>query len=97
MRRLLTILGISLALLAPAALHAQAAPDTGATTAAAVAESSSGSGLPVRAGPPRTLRAYWHVFAAFAIAWILLFGYALSLGRRFANVERELRRLAAER
>jgi CcmD family protein len=92
MRRLLSILGISLALLAPAALRAQA-PDTTATSAAAVAEVPSGSGLPERAGPPRTLRAYWHVFAAFAIAWILLFGYALSLGRRFANVERELRRL----
>jgi CcmD family protein len=40
--------------------------------------------------PPRTLRAYWHVFAAFTIAWLLLFGYAISLGRRFRNLEREV-------
>lgn len=50
----------------------------------------SGSGLPQRAAPPRTLRDYTHVFAAFAIAWILLFGYVVSLGRRWSAVEREL-------
>jgi CcmD family protein len=48
------------------------------------------SGLPARAAPPRTLRAYWHVFVAFAIAWVLLFGYTVALGRRFARIEREL-------
>ncbi len=41
----------------------------------------------------RTLRAYRHVFAAFAVAWILLLGYALSLGRRFAHLDGEVRRL----
>ncbi len=50
----------------------------------------SSSGLPQRAAPPRTLRDYTHVFAAFAIAWILLFGYVFSLGRRWTAVEREL-------
>jgi CcmD family protein len=95
MRRLLSVLAISLALLSPAALRAQAAPDTSAAAVAAAPApaSASESGLPQRVGPPRTLKAYWHVFIAFAIAWILLFGYALSLGRRFARVERELRRL----
>ena len=39
---------------------------------------------------PRTLRAYWHLFIAFALAWILLFGYVVYVGRRFARVEREL-------
>lgn len=48
------------------------------------------SGLPQRAAPPRTLRDYTYVFAAFAIAWILLFGYVVSLGRRWSVVEREL-------
>ena len=47
-------------------------------------------GLPQRAAPPRTLRDYTHVFAAFAMAWILLFGYVVSLGRRWSAVEREL-------
>ena len=92
MRRLLSVLALAFALLAPAALRAQAAPDTSAATVAAPAPASD-SGLPQRAGPPRTLKAYWHVFIAFAIAWVLLFGYALSLGRRFARVERELQRL----
>ncbi|MFL5537493.1 MAG: CcmD family protein [Longimicrobiaceae bacterium] len=43
--------------------------------------------------PPRTLRAYWHVFIAFGLAWLFLFGYALSLGRRFRNLEREVEAL----
>ncbi len=43
--------------------------------------------------PPRTLRAYWHLFVAFALAWILLFGYVVYVGRRFARVERELAEL----
>ena len=42
------------------------------------------------ATPPATMRAYWHVFAAFAIAWLAIFGYAISLGRRFRNLEREV-------
>ena len=50
-------------------------------------------GLPERAAPPRTLRAHWHVFVAFAIVWLLLFGYALSVGRRFGRLEDEVRRL----
>lgn len=40
--------------------------------------------------PPRTLRAYWHVFIAFMLAWLFLFGYALSLGSRFRKLEREV-------
>jgi CcmD family protein len=39
---------------------------------------------------PRTMRAYWHVFAAFTLAWLLVFGYAISLGRRFRSLEREV-------
>lgn len=40
--------------------------------------------------PPRTLRAYWHVFTAFTLAWLFLFGYALSLGRRFRHLEQQV-------
>jgi CcmD family protein len=45
------------------------------------------------AGPPRTLRAYWHVFVAFAAAWVLLFGYAVTVGQRMKRLERELETL----
>ncbi|MET0396247.1 MAG: CcmD family protein [Longimicrobiaceae bacterium] len=93
-----------LALLAatPAGLLAQesssAAPAAQAPGGAAADPSASlgtrtvdaSSGLPQRAAPPRTLRDYTHVFVAFALAWILLFGYVLSLGRRWSAVERSL-------
>lgn len=72
---------------APAAAQAPAGDPSAATRTRAV---ESGSGLPQRAAPPRTLRDYAHVFAAFAIAWLLLFGYVVSLGWRWARVEREL-------
>jgi CcmD family protein len=55
------------------------------------------TGLPSVEAPPRTLRAYWHVFVAFALAWGLLFGYAVALGRRFGALEREVRRLEESR
>ena len=51
----------------------------------------SSSGLPAQTAPPRTLRAHWHVYIAFTATWLLLFGYALSLGRRFGRLEDEIR------
>jgi len=48
---------------------------------------------PQRPVPPRTLRAYWHLFVAFAFAWALLFGYLLYLGARTRRIERELEQL----
>lgn len=54
-----------------------------------------GTDLPRRAAPARTLRAHWHVYIAFAVVWALLFGYLLSLGRRFRRVEDEMSRLAS--
>jgi CcmD family protein len=61
-----------------------ATPSEAATTGVA------SSTLPARAAPERTLRAYWHVFGAFAITWILLFGYVVALGRRFSRLEQKL-------
>lgn len=58
--------------------------------AAPAPSSAASTGLPLQAGPPRTLRAYWHVFIAYTIVWLLVFGYVLSLGRRFGRLEREL-------
>ncbi len=45
---------------------------------------------PEQAAPPRTLRAYWHVFAAFTFAWLMIAGYAVSLARRFRRLEEKL-------
>lgn len=36
---------------------------------------------------PGFTRAYWHLFAAFGIAWIALLGYAIFLARRFRRLE----------
>jgi CcmD family protein len=54
-------------------------------------------GLPEGSVAPRSQRPYWHVFGAFAAAWVLLFGYAVLLGRRLAAVERDLSRAASPR
>jgi CcmD family protein len=97
MRRIFTALALALALAAPVSLPAQSAPAVPTQAAARVTQApTEPSGLPLNAPPPTTLRAYWHVFAAFAIAWLLLFGYTLVLGRRFATLDREIRQLRAE-
>ena len=38
----------------------------------------------------QSLRAYWHVFIAYAIAWALIFGWVVSLSRRLGKAAREL-------
>jgi CcmD family protein len=105
--RLVRTLLLALALTAAAAPASLRAQDAAAPpAAAAAADSPATAGAPPldaapatqtlrrsAAAPPRTLRAYWHVFAAYAFAWVLLFGYALALGRRFARLEGEVRRL----
>lgn len=53
---------------------------------------ASGAGLPERTAAPRTLRAHWHVYIAFTVAWVLLFGYAISIGLRMSRLEREISR-----
>ena len=90
MRRIRILLLALLALLAaPHAAPAQA--DTGAaTTTYQPAPAGAGSALPAREAPPRSLRAYWHVFIAFAIAWGLLFGYVVMIARRSRRLEEQL-------
>lgn len=44
-----------------------------------------------QSGAP-SLRPYWHVFAAYAIGWVLVMGWAVSIARRLARVERRLSR-----
>ena len=62
-------------------------------SASTSAPSPGASGLP-RYTPPRTLRAYAHVFVAFAVAWVLLFGYVVYLARKFRRVEEQVEALA---
>jgi len=38
----------------------------------------------------RQMRHFWHVFAAYAIAWILLFGWLVSILKRIKRVEERL-------
>jgi CcmD family protein len=89
--RLAAVIAAALALSAgPSAMpvFAQGSPPAGST----VAQAPASGALPAAQAPapPRTLRAYWHVFIAFTLAWLFLFGYALSLGRRFGRLEREV-------
>lgn len=35
-------------------------------------------------------RGYWHVFIAYAVAWALVLGWTVAIGRRLARVERRL-------
>jgi CcmD family protein len=68
-----------------------AAAPAGASTQAPGFAGTERAALPAEVGqPPRTLRAYWHVFIAFAVTWLLLFGYVISLGRRWSALERQV-------
>ena len=35
-------------------------------------------------------RGYWHVFIAYALVWVLVAGWVISIARRLARVERSL-------
>lgn len=35
-------------------------------------------------------RPYWHVFIAYAIAWVLVFGWLIAMARRLRRVEERL-------
>lgn len=45
------------------------------------------------ANPP-SLRPFWHVFVAYAIAWLLMLGWLVSIARRLGRVEERLSRRA---
>jgi CcmD family protein len=38
----------------------------------------------------QNLRPYWHVFVAYTIAWLLVFGWLFSIARRLSRIERKL-------
>ena len=87
LHRLAAVIAASLALALPPAARASAQDSPPAAVAQPAPSALPGEQAPA---PPRTLRAYWHVFIAFALAWLFLFGYALSLGRRFRRLENEI-------
>ena len=37
----------------------------------------------------QSLRPYWYVFIAYALAWLLLLGWMFSIGRRMGGLEEE--------
>lgn len=91
LHRLAAVLAAAFALSfapSPPAAHAQGS----APTDTAVTQSAPAGALPAAPAPapPRTLRAYWHVFIAFTLAWLFLFAYAISLGRRFRKLEQDV-------
>lgn len=45
---------------------------------------------PLAANPQ--MRHFWHVFVAYAIAWVLIFGWLVSILRRLRRVEERLER-----
>lgn len=91
---LLSIFSLLLAAALPGAAPAQSVEPT---EPAAVEASAPGVEPAADAGElaprPRSMRPYWHVFAAFGLTWVLLLGYALWLGRRFGRLEAEVKRL----
>lgn len=42
---------------------------------------------------PRLMRPFYHVFAAFGLAWALILGYVVSVRRRIDRLEAEVQRL----
>ena len=58
---------------------------------AGVAYAQQGGGLPnPSAMGQQSLRPYWHVFIAYAIAVVFILGWVVSIAKRLANLERRL-------
>lgn len=38
----------------------------------------------------QNLRPYWHVFIAYILVWLILFGWVVSIARRLGRIERGL-------
>ncbi|WP_420130169.1 CcmD family protein [Longimicrobium sp.] len=75
--------------------QAPAATESAAPTAAPPAAGAPQPGSALSSyTPQRTMRAYTHVFVAFALAWVLLFGYVVFIGRKFRRVEEQVDALA---
>jgi CcmD family protein len=60
-----------------------------ATAVVASAQEIPGLGAPSSLAQ-QSLRPYWHVFIAYAIAIVLVMGWAISIGRRLSDLEKRL-------
>ena len=101
---MLLLLGlVALALLLPTPARGQEAGGGNGGAAVEATADPAADGSVAQAAPPagellvapRSGRAYSHVFLAFGIAWVLVLGFVVVLGRRFAAVERDLSQLRA--
>lgn len=61
-----------------------------AFTLAVVSLPLAAQNFPGSAVGEQNLRAYHFVFLAYAIAWLLVFGWIVSVGRRLARLEKRL-------
>ena len=52
--------------------------------------SDLGGQLPGDQMATQSLRAYWHVFTAYAIAIVMVLGWGVSIARRLARIEAQL-------
>lgn len=99
---LLTMIVVASAFASPVAASIDAAllsarADQAAPSVTTESPGVQASGVPAQSAPARSMRAYWHVFIAFGITWALIFGFALSIGRRFGSLEEEIQRLSGSR
>lgn len=87
---LLLLLGVTPA----ASMAAAPAALTTASVVSAVQELTPGEiELASQTIEQRNNRAYWHVFMAFAAAFLLLLLYAVTIGRRFGKLEQDISRM----
>lgn len=96
MRCVLSVMALLLATLSAPSTTAPlvAQVDSAVVTTQAVAEVEAPLPPTIEEGPmlPRAMRPFYHVFAAFALSWLLVLGYAVSVRRRMDQLEGELNR-----
>ena len=93
MERLRKIAIPVLVLIAVSAIGAQrGSASTITSTTAAVAIQAEGTSAAEVQMLPQPMRPYVHVFAAFGITWLLILGYALTVGKRMDEVQSEVER-----
>lgn len=51
---------------------------------------AQGQGAQTSPEGARQMRDFWHVFVAYGLAWLLVFGWAVSIARRLRRVEERL-------
>ena len=95
MRSFLRALALSVVLLGGTAVAGGG--QDGAVEPAAGSVESVEAAAPVASDPlpaPSFTRAYWHLFLAFAFAWLLILAYAVFIDRRVSEAMHEVERLA---